>query len=152
MQEGSRDSRPPPRVGSQPCAGDSAPVPPAVIHPEQSLPGNCYKGGGASRNNGVGHPKGEPQVWALRGVKGTSIGSQPGGEDGPETAPAAKTRGGMLQKRSGKKEGQRGEGRGRQCCSGARPAQAQVRGTRRVRVLPSKRRGCGRSPRSSVWA
>lgn len=112
MQEGSRDSRPPPRVGSQPCAGDSAPVPPAVIHPEQSLPGSCYKGGGALRNNGVGHPKGEPEVWAFRGVTGTFTGSQPGGADGPETAQAAKTRGGVLQKRSGKKEGQRGWGRG----------------------------------------
>ena len=92
------------------------------------------------------------EVWALRGVTGTFTGSQPGGADGPETAHADKTRGGMLQKQSRRKEWQTGWRRGGQCHSGARPALAQVRGTRRVRVLPSKGRGCGRSPRCSVWA
>ena len=41
-------------------------MPPAVIRPQQPLPGSSYGSGGALRNKGVGHPEGEPGSLGIR--------------------------------------------------------------------------------------
>ena len=96
------------------------------------------------RNNGVGHPKGEPgslgikrcnrDLHQLPAWRGGWTRNSSCGQDTMRNVTEAIREGGA-----------EGVGRGR-------PALAQVRGTRRVRALPSKGRGCGRSSWCSVWA
>ena len=95
------------------------------------------------RNKGVGHPEGEPGSLGFRRCNrdlhqlpawwgGWTRNGSRGQDTVMEVIEATR-----------KEEGQRGWGTGRQ-------ALARMRGTRRVRVVPSKGRGCGRSPRCSV--